>query len=486
MRRSSVARIACAISIAGSPIGALSAQELSEREFLSEFPTVLSASRLSQDATETPLPVTVIDQQTIRASGAREIAELFRLVPGFNVSYVASLKGLQPIVNYHGLDQEFFSRLQVLIDGRSVNNATLGGVDWSEFPLSFDDIDRIEVIRGPSNASHGIGAFMATINFITKHASQQPGAAGMVRAGNDRILDGASSFGASAGPIEYSVAAGYRSDNGFADLDDRRRREYIRGRADWQLGSYDSLMLQAAATDGVNDIAGSGPTNPQRSAQVSTAYAQAKWERGFDADNGLSLQFYWYQFRLDDEFLTDPLPGPGNQRFRLDGGTTVRRVDVEFQQNMSVGPSFRWVWGASAREDSSEVPLLFPNSSLLRIQRIFAHGEYRPDERFLFNAGAMVEHNNLSGTDVAPQIALNYRLSPTQTIRFSLARALRTPTPIESQGKFGTGPPGSPLSAHQTRCSRKLFFLARSAMSGNGLHSTRRSISNCSMTASGI
>jgi outer membrane cobalamin receptor len=113
----------------------LQAQELSEREFLSEFPMVLSASRLRQNVMDAPQSVTLIDQDTIRASGVREIPELFRMVPGFNVGYSTHIKGLQPIVSYHGLGGEFFSRLQVLIDGRSMNNATLGGVDWNDFPL---------------------------------------------------------------------------------------------------------------------------------------------------------------------------------------------------------------------------------------------------------------------------------------------------------------------------------------------------------------
>jgi hypothetical protein len=124
------ARIACAF-VCLTGLATASAQELSERQFLEEFPTVLSASRLRQNARETPQAITVIDQAMIKASGAREFAELFRLVPGFTVSYVTYVKGLQPIVTYHGLGREFFSRLQVLIDGRSINNATLGGVDWS-------------------------------------------------------------------------------------------------------------------------------------------------------------------------------------------------------------------------------------------------------------------------------------------------------------------------------------------------------------------
>ncbi|MFI4952252.1 MAG: TonB-dependent receptor plug domain-containing protein [Burkholderiales bacterium] len=444
MPQATPARIACALICAASGIGSLAAQELSEREFLTEFPAVLSASRLRQDATETPQAVTVIDQETIKASGAREFAELFRLVPGFTVSYVTYVKGLQPIVTYHGLGREFFSRLQVLIDGRSINNATLGGVDWSDFPLALDDVDRIEVIRGPSNASHGIGAFLATINFITKHAAQERGASVTVRVGDDRIRDAAARVAASAGPIDYRVTAGHRGDDGFVDVNDARKRDYVNARADWQLGASDNLMLQAGATDGVNGISGSGPGNPQRSVRVNTSYAQVKWERSRDADNGFYVQFYYYQFHLLDHFLTEPLSESDPQRFAFDGGAVTRRSDLEFQQNVGTGPDLRWVWGASAREDETAVPLLFSAVPRLDVQRLFGHVEWHASDKILVNAGAMVEHNNLTGTDVAPQLALNYQATPTQTIRFSVSRALRTPTVIESQSEFGAGPPGTP------------------------------------------
>jgi len=99
MPQARMAAIACALTCVAWRCGAALAEELSEREFLAEFPTVLSASRLRQDVTETPQAVTVIDQEMIKASGAREFAELFRLVPGFTVSYATHVKGLQPIVN---------------------------------------------------------------------------------------------------------------------------------------------------------------------------------------------------------------------------------------------------------------------------------------------------------------------------------------------------------------------------------------------------
>jgi iron complex outermembrane receptor protein len=449
MLRARIAPIGCALLCVSWCCGSTRAEELSEREFLTEFPTVLSASRLRQDVTETPQAVTVIDQEMIKASGAREFAELFRLVPGFNVSYVTYVKGLQPIVNYHGLGREFFSRLQVLIDGRSINNATLGGVDWNDLPLALDDVDRIEVIRGPSNATHGIGAFMATINFITKHASQERGVSGSISAGNNGIRDGEVRLGNAAGSVDYRFTVGHRADDGFPNIPDRRSRDYANARADWQIGRADTLMLQAGGTTGTNGVGFRGPDDPTRKARIDTYYAQLNWERSLDADNGFSIQAYYYHFNLNDRFLTDPLPEFNNERFLLDDGSTVRRADLEFQQTLSTGQNLRWVWGASAREDLAEAPLLLPDTGRLRVQRLFGHVEWRVTDKLLVNAGAMIEHNNLTGRDTAPQVAVNYRFAPNHVLRIGVSKALRTPTLIEEkvQSIVIIGPPGGKATA---------------------------------------
>ena len=446
MSKARMARTVCVLLCASWRLGSVHAQELSEREFLTEFPTVISASGLRQNVFETPQAVTVIDQEMIKATGAREFAELFRLVPGFTVSYATYVKGLQPIVNYHGLGREFFSRLQVLIDGRSMNNATLGGVDWSEFPLALEDIDRIEIIRGPSNATHGIGAFMATINFITKHASQERGAGVHASAGNSGIRDGVAHFGDALGGLDYRVTVGHRADDGFANIHDRRSRDFVSTRADWQIRATDNLMFQAGATEGTNGVGFSGPINPERTVQLKTSFAQLKWERSVDADNGFFVQFYYYRFRLIDRLLTAASSGIGNEQFVLDGGTTVRRSDLEIQQNFSTSPNLRWVWGGSVREDLAQVPLIFTEAARLHVQRLFGHVEWRAADKVLINAGAMAEHNNLTGTDVAPQLALNYTLAPFQVVRFNVSKALRTPTLIEGETRniFDIGLPGGP------------------------------------------
>jgi len=464
-RGGGIFRALCCIGVTGN---AVVAQELSEREFLAEFPTVLSASRLRQDPSETPQAVTVIDQAMIRASGAREFAELFRLVPGFTVSYVTYVKGLQPVVSYHGLGREFFSRLQVLIDGRSINNATLGGVDWSEFPFAPEDIDRIEVIRGPSNATHGIGAFLATINFITKHALQQHGAEASISAGSGGVRDGVVRVGSGASGFDYRLVAGHRADDGFSGVNDSRRRNFATARADWQVGSADTLLLQAGATDGSNG-AGSGASvfDPQRAVQLTTSYAQAKWEHSFDPGNSIYVQAYYYYFRLTDQFSVTLPQVPAAAPVAIDAGSFARRTDLEIQQNYSATPNLRWVWGGSVREDVTEVPSLYTAIRPLHVERLFGHVEWRIDDHLLANIGAMIENNTLSGSDAAPQIALNYQFAPDQTLRFNVSRALRTPTVIENQGQFAVGSPGSPRAGDagdllpETILSREISYIAQ-------------------------
>lgn len=123
----------------------------------SGVPEVLTATRLKQSPAEVPGSISVLDRELIVASGARDIPELMRLVPGMMVGY---LSGNQPTVNYHGTSMSGARRLQVLIDGRSVYRPGLASVDWSDLPLALEDVERIEVFRGPNTVSYGANALM--------------------------------------------------------------------------------------------------------------------------------------------------------------------------------------------------------------------------------------------------------------------------------------------------------------------------------------
>ncbi|NWG86824.1 MAG: TonB-dependent receptor plug domain-containing protein [Hydrogenophilaceae bacterium] len=168
--KQSVCLVAAAFSASLS--AAQDGKPMSEQIFFEDLPVVLTVSRLAQPAREAPAMVTVIDRKMIEASGYTNIPDLLRLVPGFQVSYVHSW---QPVVTYHGISDGNSRRLQVLVDGRSIFNPAFGQVDWRELPLALEDIERIEVVHGPSAAAYGSNAFLATINIITLQGLDEPG-----------------------------------------------------------------------------------------------------------------------------------------------------------------------------------------------------------------------------------------------------------------------------------------------------------------------
>jgi iron complex outermembrane receptor protein len=446
MPRAGTTWIACAllgvVTCRDPPLAA----GLSEHDFLTDFPTAVSASRLRQNIADTPQAVTIIDQETIRAAGVREIAELFRLVPGFNVTYATHVKGVQPIVTYHGLGREYFSRLQVLIDGRSVNNATLGGVDWSDFPLALDDIERVEVVRGPSAATHGIGAFLGTINFVSKHPLQQRGLFASVNAGTDAIFDAVARYGGVVSGTDFRFTTQHQSDDGFPDAHYHKALDLATLRADWQIDALQSLMLQAGVTSRSTDTGSDLAFDPRRKARFETGYAQLRWERSLDADDAVAAQVYHYTFKLSDRFATQPIADLGGLVFDIDSGSRVSRTDIELQHNFRIGPTARFVWGGSLREDQAEAPLILAQPERLRIARLFGHVEWNAGARVLLNAGAMLEHNSQSGTNVAPQASLHFRITPEQTVRVGVSRSLRDPTLFEdSLQSIVIGPDGVPI-----------------------------------------
>ncbi len=186
----------------------------SEQDFLQEFPVVLSASRLSQPLSEAPNAMTVIDRNMIVASGFRNLPDVFSLVPGMYVSYYS---GAQPIVSYHGSTDQYARAMQVLIDGRSVYMPPLGTVDWAGLPITLDDIERIEVIRGPAAASYGANSVHGVINIITRDAGAIKGTRVAVTRGNKGVNDVIGQFGHNGERYDYRMTMAYKADNGYDD-----------------------------------------------------------------------------------------------------------------------------------------------------------------------------------------------------------------------------------------------------------------------------
>ncbi|MGY2227294.1 TonB-dependent receptor plug domain-containing protein [Pseudomonas gingeri] len=219
------------------------------------LPEVLTATRLKQSPASVPGSMTVIDNELIKASGARDIAELLRLVPGMMVGYT---NGNQAAINYHGTDAANARRMQVLIDGRSVYRAGLATVDWSDIPVAMEDIERIEVFRGPNTVSYGANALMAVVNILTKSPGSTHGSRIKVTRGERGINDWYASEGTGweTGDLRLSMSGqqddGFDSDRVGADYRDSRRLNRFNLSVSQMLNESQSIDWQLNAKEGTN------------------------------------------------------------------------------------------------------------------------------------------------------------------------------------------------------------------------------------------
>ncbi|MBD9565782.1 TonB-dependent receptor plug domain-containing protein [Pseudomonas sp. NPDC086112] len=219
------------------------------------LPQVLTATRLKQSPAAVPGSMTVIDSELINASGARDISELLRLVPGM---MVGNISGNQAAVNYHGTNASEARRMQVLIDGRSVYRAGLATVDWSDIPVAMEDIERIEVFRGPNTVSYGANALMAVVNIITRKPADSHGTRLKVTRGQRGINDfyASQGMGWDSGDLRLSLSGqqddGFDSDRTGADYRDSRRLNRFSLAVSQTLNDNQSIDWQLNAKDGTN------------------------------------------------------------------------------------------------------------------------------------------------------------------------------------------------------------------------------------------
>ena len=425
---------ALALLLAGVSTCALGA---SEQDFLGEVPIVLSVSRLAQPVSEAPSATTIIDREMIRASGFRELSDVLRLVPGF---YVGNYSGAEPVVS-HGLPNRYFGRTQVLVDGRSVYTPLFGQVPWTSLPLALEDIERIEVVRGPNAASFGANSFLGVINIITRHAAEDAGSLLSLANGGNGVGDVTARHGGKAGPFDYRLTLGYHNDTGFANRSDDKRFSTLTGRADRRLNTTDSLQLQGGLTLGAQ---GQGfvpnPLDTPRDQHVSNYFMQLRWQRVLAPDDEMSVQFYHTAIRTREVTITEPFTANGQNVLstQIRHNTQSERWEVEAQRIQSITENLRVVWGGSARLDQIYSPLYLGSDKTerARILRGFGNVEWHATHDLVFNAGAMWEKNSITGSDISPRVAVNYHLTRQQTLRLGYSQALRTPTMLEERGNY--------------------------------------------------
>lgn len=430
------------------PLAATAAEvsgELSEEAYLGEMPTVLTVSRMAQPVDESPSAVTVIDEETIRASGVVDLTDIFRLVPGMYVGHNAGFfHTVNPTVSYHGLTDAYSRRMQVLIDGRSVYSPIYGGVQWSDIPLAIEDIARIEVTRGPNSASHGANSFLGVINIVTKHTSETLGNTAVLTSGSDR--KGLTlRHGGKEGDLQYRITASMKNDHGLQERNDDKRIRMLSFRADYRLNTRDELEFQFGYNGGDREegmLEEDDLLFLPRTKRVTSHFQQLHWRRTLDAQSEFSLQAYHSRDESDDFLasadLTGVVPILVNPRILRNLDVVTDRYDIEAQHTFAPTASTRLAWGGSVRLDRTKAPLFLGtrDTENFRLGRLFGHLEWTPLPRLVLNAGAMLENNSFTGTDITPRASANFKLAPGHTVRASISTATRTPTLLEE--KFNT------------------------------------------------
>ena len=178
---------------------------LTQSDFFNDFPVVLTATRLKQSKKNSPTATTIIDREMIEASGFTDIVDLLRLAPGMLVNYDSGHIGN---AGYQFLFDRYTVRFQVLVDGMSVYTPIFGEMPWTQLGITIDDIERIEVIRGPSSASYGPNAMTGVVSIITRHAALDKGLKFKVNQGVNGRSEQYATMGDSNGNFDYKLSLG--------------------------------------------------------------------------------------------------------------------------------------------------------------------------------------------------------------------------------------------------------------------------------------
>ncbi len=425
--------------------------DVSENDYLQDLPVVLSASRLRQPISETPNAVTVIDRAMIKASGFRNIVDVFQLVPGMYVGYK---DGYTPIVSYHGATDIYTRRMQVLVDGRSVYLPPFNSVDWEDLPLQLDDIERIEVVRGPAATSFGSNSILGVINITTREASEQVGAtisAVHGNADNAGISDVAAHFGGGSEHLDYRLTLARRSDNGFNFpagtptyyniVDDGSSTDIASMRGNYHPGGADSVDFQLGFSSGKRRTGFDGlpvrPLSPLREVSVRSGYQQLNWLRTLAGGDDLQLRYNHTSRSVEDARTTLVDPDPYaffTLPHFISDDVSVHRHELELQHTMRTSRSNRLVWGGAYRQEYVDSGSMFPARQSVQQSRLFVHDEWHISPQLVVNGGTMMETDGFGHSHDSPRIVINYHVAPEHTVRAGVSVAYRNPGLAEERG----------------------------------------------------
>jgi iron complex outermembrane receptor protein len=388
---------------------------------------VTSVSKKEQKLSRAGAAIFVITQEDIRRSGASSIPDLLRMVPGVDV---AQLDANIWVISIRGFADRFSDKVLVLIDGRSVYTPTSSGVYWDQQDVPLEDIERIEVIRGPGGTVWGANAVNGVINVITKNAKATPGGLLAARAGSGETTQAVIEYGGEIGEKgHYRVFSKYFNVGNFTAADGTEAADgwhMLHGgfRADWNLSSRDTMtvegdLLGTSEGETVNVVlANALPQQPTFNSRTRAGAGNVlgRWDRTLTGKSDLSLQVYYDGYHRHEE-----------------GGSERRNTfDLDFQHHLAVTPRQDVVWGLGYRVTGDNMTPKFSKSftPARKTDNLFSgflQDEVKVADTLWLTLGSKVEHNAYTGFEFEPSAQLVWTPSPQEALWMSVARAIRQP-----------------------------------------------------------
>ncbi len=391
---------------------------------------VTTVSKKAQALSKTAAAVFVIGPEDIRRSGALSLPDLLRMAPGVDV---AQINANTWAITIRGFNSRYSNKVLVLVDGRSVYTPAFSGVYWDHLDMPLEDIERIEVIRGPGASTWGANAVNGVINIITKPAAATQGGLATAVGGSEIYASDTLQYGGTAGKrgayrafANYGHGGASRLGDGASAADGWTR---IHGgfRSDFRPSARDSVMLQGEAfSNREGDMALTSfldtPFNRLQAAQTGAGGGDllAKWTHTLDSGSEWQVQSYVDTYHRS-EFGTRE---------------AMRTLDFDFQNHRTLGAGHDLVWGGGYRTTVSSAagPLasFTPPSRTDHLYSGFLQDEIRLGTDFGLTVGARVEHNSYVGFNVEPSLRLVWTPSARQTFWAAVSRSIRQPAQVDT------------------------------------------------------
>jgi iron complex outermembrane receptor protein len=421
---------------------------------------VSSAAKKDQKLGEVAAALYVITQEDLRRTGATSIADALRMVPGMEV---AQINANSWAISARGFNSRFANKLLVLMDGRSVYTPLFSGVFWDVQDTLLEDIDRIEVIRGPAGTLWGANAINGVINIITKSAKDTQGGLLTSGAGSHENGFGVIRYGGAIGSdAHFRVFGKYFSRDGFPGGGSNSHAhddwKFGRGglRLDWDISKRDSLTVLGDYYNGsvgerlpLSTFAAPFTQLVGGDFPVAGGSVLGRWKHVLGDASDLKLQLYY------DRTLRD---SPVHKEAR-------DTVDWEFQHRFAPNGRHEIIWGSSYRytvdhiHNSSAIAFL-PRRRGDHLFSAFVQDDIPLIEnRLRLTVGSKFEYNSYTGFETQPNVRVLWTPHQDHTLWSAISRAVRTPSRFEHtiQGMFSVMPPLSPTCPALVPCEARVL-----------------------------